>query len=167
MAKANEDTIGGDNKLNVIVASYKPNMRCNSFPGPPWSSCVSLFSEMPADKNRQTFGHLPHQRVQVQLPLTYTAGKILLFSVSMSHLLYIADRRCMVKMDINGEPTGLSWYEVWEAVVAVASACVHERQKCGKATGLGWCDRHEVIPKAANDRRSRPEYLPATVRRAP
>lgn len=43
----------------------------------------------------------------------------------------------MVKIDITGQPTGLSLYEVWEAVVALASTCVRGRQKCGKAAGLG------------------------------
>lgn len=113
--------IGGDNKLDVTIASYKPNVRCNSSPGPPWQSCISLFSDMQADKNRRTFGHLPDQRVQVRLPITYKA----------------ADRRCMVKIDIAGQPTGLSWYEIWEGLVALASGCVRGKQKCGKATGLG------------------------------
>ena len=50
----------------------------------------------------------------------------------------------MVKIDITGQPTGLSWYEVWEAVVALASTCVRGRQKCGKATGLGSYQWNEV-----------------------
>lgn len=113
--------IGGDNNLDVMIASYKPNVRCNTFSAPSWNSCVSIFSNMNAAKTRQTFGHLPDQRVQVRLPVTYKAE----------------DRRCMVKIDITGQPTGLSWYEVWEAVVALASTCVRGRQKCGKAAGLG------------------------------
>lgn len=43
----------------------------------------------------------------------------------------------MVKVDINGEPTGLTLFELWEAVVALAATCVRGRQKCEKATGLG------------------------------
>ncbi|CAF9927366.1 MAG: hypothetical protein ALECFALPRED_003692 [Alectoria fallacina] len=130
--------IGGDNHLDVIIASYKPNVHCNSFPGPPWRSCIGLFSDMHADKNRQTFGHLPDPRVQVRLPIAYRAGKILHPQAIRAGLsTCIADRRCTVKIDITGQPTGLSWYEVWEAVVALASTCVRGRQKCGKATGLG------------------------------
>ena len=44
----------------------------------------------------------------------------------------------MVTIDITGEPTGLSWYEIWEAVLALGSTCVRGKDKCGKATGLGW-----------------------------
>lgn len=113
--------IGGDNKLDVIIASYKPDLRCNTLPAPAWSSCVSILAEMQADKNRQTFGHLPDPRVQIRLPINYKS----------------ADRRCMLTIDVTGEPTGLSWYEVWEGAVALTSACVRGRQKCGKASGLG------------------------------
>lgn len=50
----------------------------------------------------------------------------------------------MVKIDITGQPTGLSWYEVWEGVVALASGCVRGKQKGGKATGLGLYKCDEV-----------------------
>ena len=49
-----------------------------------------------------------------------------------------------MKIDITGEPTGLSWYEVWEAVVALAATCVRGKQKSGKATGLGPHNCNEV-----------------------
>lgn len=57
------------------MASYNPNVRCNSLSGPPWRSCVGILANMHADKYRQTFGHLPDERVQVQLPFTYEAGE--------------------------------------------------------------------------------------------
>lgn len=92
---------------------------------------------MHMDKNRQAFGHLPDQTVQIQLPITYTSGEIFHLLVRVACLPFVADRRWMVKVDINGEPTGLTLYESWEAVVALAATCVRGRQKCGKATGLG------------------------------
>ncbi len=42
-----------------------------------------------------------------------------------------------MKIDIKRPPTGLTIYEVWEAIIALTSTCVRGRQKCGKATGLG------------------------------
>lgn len=134
--------IGGDNKLDVIVASYKPNVRCNSFRSPSWNSCVNILSEMRADKNRQVFGHLPDQRVQIRLPIAYKS----------------ADRKCMLRIDITGQPTGLSWYEVWEAAVALASTCVRGRQKCGKATGLG-LDRNVFIQLSNENPDTTPQPL--------
>ena len=43
----------------------------------------------------------------------------------------------MVKIDIQGQPTALTLYEVWEAIVALTSTCVRGRQQCGRASGLG------------------------------
>lgn len=130
-------TTGGDNKLNVTIASYKPNVRCSSLSGPPWRSCVSILSNMHADKNRQTFGHVPDGRVKVRLPYRYEAGETFCFLIFASCLFYPADGRCRVTIDITGQPTGLSWYEAWEGVVALAAVCVRGKEKSGKATGLG------------------------------
>lgn len=160
-------TTGGDNNLDVFIASYKPSVRCNSFPGPPWNSCISIFSDMHADKNRQMFGHLPDQRVQVRLPISYKAGKILPLLLCRARSSCIADRRCMVKIDITGQPTGLSWYEVWEAVVALASTCVRGRQNCGKATGLGVYNCDAIQQRVANACRPRPQCVSSIIRRAP
>lgn len=62
----------------------------------------------------------------------------------------------MLTIDVTGEPTGLSWYEVWEGAVALTSACVRGRQKCGKASGLGLynCGRVQIMA-VANAFRSR------------
>ena len=43
----------------------------------------------------------------------------------------------MVKIDIKGQPTALTLYEVWEAIVALTATCVRGRQSCGIAGGLG------------------------------
>ena len=133
---------GGNNKLNVIMASYKPDIRCNEFPGPPLDSCNSIISDMPVDKNRKMYGHVPDRRVQVQLPITYTSGttrqcSFFVVTCSISHDVMIADRRCMVRVDIKGQPTALTLYEVWEAIVALTSTCVRARQRCGIASSLG------------------------------
>lgn len=70
----------------------------------------------------------------------------------------------MVKIDIMGQPTGLSWYEVWEAVVALAATCVRGRQKCGKATGLGLYHIDEVHAMiVANAFRSWPQYISSII----
>lgn len=151
----------------MIIASYKPNVRCNSLIGPPWTSCISIFADMYADKNRQTFGHLPDQRVEVPLPITYKAGIVLHLLVRRACSICLADRRCMVKLDIAGQPTGLSWYEVWEAVVALGATCVRGRQKGGKATGLGLYNCNRVQARVANAPRSRSQYIHSTIRRAP
>lgn len=43
----------------------------------------------------------------------------------------------MVNIDINGKATTVTWYEIWEAIMAISSMCVRAQEKGGKATGLG------------------------------
>ena len=73
----------------------------------------------------------------------------------------------MVKLDIRGQPTGLSLYEVWEAFVALTSTCVGGMQKCGKASDLGLYNYSKVRLEGSNVSRSWPQYIPSIVRRAP
>lgn len=49
----------------------------------------------------------------------------------------IGDGKCELKIDIDGGPTIISWYEIWEAVIALASVCTRYKNKGGKARGLG------------------------------
>ena len=46
----------------------------------------------------------------------------------------------MLNIDIVGQATKLSWYEIWEATVALAAMCVRVKEKGGKASGLGQYD---------------------------
>jgi len=76
---------GGDNKVQVEMGSYKPNVKCDpgSTPGPPWSSCVVLFSMMRANRRSRIFGSHDQEEVEVGLPFiletsrrnTFTTGK--------------------------------------------------------------------------------------------
>ena len=65
---------GGDNNLDVIVSSYKPNVKCNQAAAPPWSSTVAIFAGMPATKTLVVFGRTG---TGVDLPIPYflKAGK--------------------------------------------------------------------------------------------
>ena len=69
--------LGGDNKVDVIIADYKPNVRCDqtSAPGPPWNSSVSIFANMRASKQFRVFGKPGGPDVQESLPLGLVAGK--------------------------------------------------------------------------------------------
>ena len=69
--------LGGDNKVDVIIADYKPNVKCDptSTPGPPWNSSVSIFANMRASKQFRVFGKFGEPDVQEGLPLVLEAGK--------------------------------------------------------------------------------------------
>lgn len=40
-------------------------------------------------------------------------------------------------IDIAGEPTSGTWYQIWEATLAIGSMCIRANNKGGKAMGLG------------------------------
>ena len=47
-----------------------------------------------------------------------------------------ADARCMIEIGIQGKATTTSWYEIWEAVIAIVAMCVRA-EKGGKAYRIG------------------------------
>ena len=69
--------LGGDKKIDIIIASYKPNVKCDqsSTPGPLWNSTVSIFASMRASKQFRVFGKPGGQDVQEPLPLILEASK--------------------------------------------------------------------------------------------
>ena len=43
----------------------------------------------------------------------------------------------MIEVKITGKSTSATWYEIWEAVCAVAAMCVRAKDKGGKGFGMG------------------------------
>ncbi len=68
---------GGDNKVQVELAKYEPNIKCDtsSKPGPLWLSCVSVFSNMRASKQYRVFGSYDQPNIEEGLPLVLEAGE--------------------------------------------------------------------------------------------
>lgn len=72
------DQLGGDNHLNVAIADYVPNVRCDktATPGPPWESCLLIIADMTATRDRKVFGDKRSDpRVEVNLPFVLKASK--------------------------------------------------------------------------------------------
>ncbi|KAL2048691.1 hypothetical protein N7G274_000603 [Stereocaulon virgatum] len=116
--------IGGDNNLEVAIASYKPNVKCarNTFTRPLWRSCVDLFTLMRADRDIISFGQRKVEGVDVQLPFVIKSP----------------DNRCQVKVDsTTPAPIFATFYELWEAVNSIAYMCVSRNEKGGKASKIG------------------------------
>ena len=146
--------VGGDDNVHVVLADYKPNVKCDTSPrpGPPWMSCVSVFSNMRANQRFRVFGSNDQHGIDVGLPLILEAGESTkpVFkpplgtcvlsdrSTLMLLIILLADGRCEVRIDITpGTATVSSWYEIWEATTAVATMCTRRKDKGGKARGLG------------------------------
>ena len=71
------ENVGGDNKINVVIATYEPRVRCDrtAVKGPPWESCLLISLDMEASKERMVFGNkAADPRVQVNLPVIYKAS---------------------------------------------------------------------------------------------
>lgn len=49
----------------------------------------------------------------------------------------IVDARCEMFVDIAGRPTIGTWYQIWEATLALGSICIRGNKKGGRAKGLG------------------------------
>ena len=86
---------GGDNKVNVIISKYQPNVKCDegSTPGPPWISCIGIFINMRASKITRRFGFADDESVQEVLPTIYEGGM-----TERSSSTYVAFhvRRCII-----------------------------------------------------------------------
>lgn len=70
-------TLGGDNAINVAIAGYKPNVKCDtsSTPGPAWNSCVAIFVNMRANTQPRIFGYPGDPLVEEALPFVLEGGK--------------------------------------------------------------------------------------------
>ena len=76
------------------------------------------------------------------------------------------DARCQLKVDISGKSTSVTWYEIWEATVALSTMCVRAQDKGGKAFGLGECallKRFSDEERLIRGARSPEEYLHPTL----
>lgn len=73
----NNMVIGGDNKVNVVIADYKPKVKCDvqATEAPEWLACVTIFISMKASKKVQIFGASDDEAVEQELPLVLEAGK--------------------------------------------------------------------------------------------
>lgn len=70
-------SIGGDNKISVVIAGYKPNVVCetNTVDAPNWDSCVQILIRMNASKKLRLFGSSEEEDVDEELPLVLEAGE--------------------------------------------------------------------------------------------
>ena len=130
----------------MAIANYDiPQIRCDKDPGkgPPWRSCAHIFADMKATTTRQVFGRGSEPRVEVSLPRVLKASMyspcechvyVSLVVRSIDHAT--ADARCMIEIGIQGKATTTSWYEIWEAVMAIVAMCVRA-DKGGKAYRIG------------------------------
>ena len=70
--------LGLGKNLAVRVVSYAPNVQCSDTPGrrgPPMGSCRGIIDYMPASYDREIFGRVGTEGVQVNLPQSFLEGR--------------------------------------------------------------------------------------------
>lgn len=118
--------IGGDNNLGVALAPYEPHVQCFDGsvgpPGstvPPLNSCNAIVELMFATKDVTSFGKAGSGAAKIVPGMDASP-----------------DRLCVLGIDTRGPLEDVSWYDIWQAAVAVTGMCVRDG-KTGKATDLG------------------------------
>ena len=101
---------------------------------------------MKASQQRQVFGVGSDPSIEVRLPYQLKASEYspVRKSASRFHNLgkheiefLTVDARCEMVIDMTGKPTIGTWYQIWEATLALGSVCMRGNEKGGRATGLG------------------------------
>lgn len=112
------------------------------FPSP--DSCHSVLEDMPATTKMEFFGQPENTSATVLLPQSVWQGKPhyeTLFHLSLPFLIdcRVASVPCSLELnstfDVAILDTG-SWYEVWEATIALWSVCVRHRSR-GSINSIG------------------------------
>ena len=122
-------TLGDGQNVDLVMASYVPNVDCKNYPGPPTENCQTIVNSMPASKYQKSWGtaHAP-LNADITLPRTLRESKSNLGKNQSYHqfaeCFQIAGRKCMAIIETLGPTDVSSWYEIWQAVVALEGICV-------------------------------------------
>lgn len=112
--------IGRYGRLGLIMTSYEPAVRCQRAVGLEPSNCLDIELNMPVTKTVQVFGQAGEAGVEIELPYTLSND----------------DNTCTVTIENRGSADLLSWYDIWENVVAVEGICARF-ERDGTAFALG------------------------------
>ena len=124
----------------MILGKYHLPATCHRTM-PSWESCRFILYDMSADKVPRVFGPSSDPTVTENLPHRIYSGEwdesppfcsLCVLTTSFEK----ADLKCSATVFTNGRPDVLSYYEIWEAVVAIFSVCTRYG-KTGSLRGLG------------------------------
>lgn len=145
---------GGDDNLAVIMGAYKsPSaIQCQGKMNYP-QNCIKVLDNMPATKNREVFGIGFLRTTTVAIPqdlLSGTPTNQPPFPFPVCHFLTdyrIDDGKCVLNIaPLSVAPTvKASWYEMWEATVAISSLCARRSLE----GSLSWMSKFSTVPDRA------------------
>lgn len=114
--------LGDGLHVDLIMASYVPDVYCEDSPGPPTENCKTIGNSMPATSYEKLWGTAHDFHADITLPRT----------------LLEPGRRCMAMIETLGPTDVSSWYDIWQAVIALDGMCVRNGQVgTARRRGLG------------------------------
>ena len=134
----------GSNLIVTVRAYTPPSIVCEDLPlvqRPFTSACATILSTMPVDQHEMVFGEADLPGVHVGLPVVLTERKksSLPFGIRTLWLItFTATERCTIIVSSHpGQRDRISWYELWEAAVAMDGMCVRSSMRGALAPFLG------------------------------
>ena len=135
----------------MIVRPYIPNVKCGKEYGlpPPVGSCPPVQLLLPVDGEVLRFGPIGiSMKNQVITPKTFAVRKCKVFnnlpqdrckplvSNSAAKRHQIAHNPCRILVDVAGPSETTTWFDLWEALVAINVMCLGKNQ-AGISPNLG------------------------------
>ena len=133
---------GRNADMGLIMTSFTPNVICRRGNAPPYRKCQHLQNSIAAKDAPKSFG------LDIKLPkhLYECQSLLIIFGVAKANgRRNTADRQCEATIRSLGAPDISSFYEVWEAIVAVTGMCIRFGQ-IGTAWYRGTLLRGELSP---------------------
>ena len=128
-----------DKNIALILGTYDRAVECRGTFAE-WKSCTNVVADMPASTETLVFGPETDPGAQVLLPHFIESSKpsdLAKGSNVADDRLGEDDRTCLSRIwYTKKESDTASWFQIWEAISAVYSACVSHQQK-GTIRGLG------------------------------
>ncbi|KAL8821487.1 MAG: hypothetical protein Q9191_007294 [Dirinaria sp. TL-2023a] len=111
--------LGDDENVAIVLGTYQPSIRCLGTIAA-WESCPAILYSMEATTRSEVFGLGSDPRSEVVLPAIVSSDRGL----------------CEMRVFTTRDSDTTSWYELWEATVALYHACA-KQDKGGVFSRLG------------------------------
>lgn len=111
------------------MTSYQPRVECRHGSAPPMGNCKHLSDTMMASSQRKTFGDAKDPQAYIKLPKELFESRFdtispFASSFGLTWSKTTGDRQCKAIIQTAGATDVSTFYEMWEAIVAVNGMCV-------------------------------------------
>lgn len=126
--RSDDSIVEGNRHLSLIIQEYKPNVACSesAATASDISACQQVLNHMPADTRPQRFGLHGTSNIDVELPKTFTDGRVSDVSSRLDILIEMPAGQdiCAITVAITGNPIYAQWRDIWASAISVTGVCV-------------------------------------------